>query len=372
MECVCEPFRAELSLSGNEAIMAAREVKDLACRSDLLIVGGGPAGLSAAIAAAGGGLRVTILEREEKLGGWPTKFGCMATDVCNKCSACSVFDARGRVSADPRISVITGVDARDIERLDGGYMVYGASCDDEYEFEAQAVIVATGFQPFDASKRGEFGWGRYPGVLTTVELDQMILQENLPDSWGNDDTKLAFIQCVGSRDLSLCHEYCSVACCMGSLRMARVLKHNFPNVNIKIFYMDFQGIGKFPERFRKDAVCMDKIEFCQAMPSKVFAIGEKLVMRYEDPGTSRVSEEGFDSVILAVGMCPQDDAFDIYPKDTYGFYLAGHSASERLGLFAAGTATGPRSIVASMRDGANVALKAVRYVAGARGGVLGA
>lgn len=356
----------------NDGILAAEEVKDLTYRSDLLVIGGGPTGLSTAITAARDGLSVTILERDDKLGGWTTRFGCMATDVCNKCSVCSVFETKARVLEEPRVLVVTDAYARNIARVDSNYVVRAIHDHDEDEFEAKALVIATGFQPFDASKRGEFGWGRYPGVLTTLELDQMILQENLPSEWSiGAEVKIAFVQCVGSRDLRLCHEYCSVVCCMTSLRMAKVLRNRHPNLDVKFFYMDFQGLGKSSEELLKASARTDKIEFHQAIPSKVYPLEKRLMMRYENLTTSRVAEEEFDSVVLAIGMCPISDSFDIYPRNSYGFYVPGHSVSERQGLFVAGTATGPKGITACMRDGADVALRAVRYVKSLSGGVMG-
>jgi heterodisulfide reductase subunit A len=348
-------------------------VKDLMNRSDVLVVGGGPTGLSTASIAARYGLSVTLLERHEKLGGWTTSFGCMATDACNKCSVCSVSEVKAQVLAEPGIAVVTDMCVRDISKVGSDYVLYAGYEGSEEEFRAKALVLATGYQPFDASKRGEFGWGRYPGVLTTLELNQMILEENLPRDWSvGTDMKIAFVQCVGSRDLSLCHEYCSVVCCMTSLRMAGVLRNRFPDINIKFFYMDFQGLGKCSEEFRRAAVYKHKMEFCQAMPSKVYPCEKRLVMRYENSATGRFVEEEFDSVVLAVGICSHNDSFDVHPRDAYGFYVPNHRVSERQGLFVAGTATGPKDITACMRDGMHVALRAVRYVGSLNGGVVGA
>lgn len=114
------------------------------------------------------------------------------------------------------------------------------------ELSADAIIVATGFDVFDARKKGGLGYGRYPNVLTGLDLERMFNNEGsikLPSN-GKEPHNIAFIQCVGSRDEYIGNGYCSQVCCKYAIRFARLLSHQNPEAEITIFYIDLQTAGK--------------------------------------------------------------------------------------------------------------------------------
>ena len=129
------------------------------------------------------------------------------------------------------------------------------------ELEVGSVILAPGFEEFAAEKKGEFGYNRYPNVLTSVQFERMLSASGpfegrvIRRSDGREARRIAWIQCVGSRDARCGNEYCSSVCCMVSTKQALVASDHAPEMEATIFYMDIRAHGKdfdqYYERARK-------------------------------------------------------------------------------------------------------------------------
>lgn len=220
---------------------------------------------------------------------------------------------------------------------------------EEIEVAPLAVAICTGFSPFDASKKPRLGYQRVKGVLTTLELDSLLRTGNFKfEPFANELKSVAFIQCVGSRDPKSGANYCSRICCGVSIRLARLLKNKYPNLEITIFYMDIQT---FEREFEKTMdYAQNEITFIRAMPAEI-RVGPDGRPEVIYNGSEDIKQTApFDLVALSIGISPQDPnlprGFPSPWKSRDGFVgsdendvSAGHP-----GVFVAGTAQGPKSI----------------------------
>lgn len=206
---------------------------------------------------------------------------------------------------------------------------------------ADALLVATGHQPFDAARKIRLGYGRFPGVMTATEAEELLSRQ---ESLGEPAGSVAFIQCVGSRDPKEGRNYCSAVCCAYALRLARMLKYRQPKTEISIYYIDLQNFDKTFTRLREELTASG-IRFLRAIPFRVEQSSSgKLQLYIEDPdGGQSIVEH--DRVVLSVGMEPASQAGELAEKlglkrNEFGFFAAAAEGK----LFVTGTCAQPLSI----------------------------
>ncbi len=233
---------------------------------------------------------------------------------------------------------------------------------EEFEVEAGAVIVATGYKLFDPKRKPELFFGE-KGIITSLELERLLspsspvkFEELFPDA-----KKAAFIQCVGSRDAS--NPYCSVVCCMASIKNALILKRRY-GIESTIFYIDVRSCGRGYEEYFRTAM-KEGIRFVKGKPAINVNTGIKLV--YEDTLLGKVFEENYDVVVLAVGMEAETIPGINAGKD--GFAEVIHPKlrpveTNKLGIFVAGCASGPKDIRDSVNSAGLASSKALELLSG--------
>jgi heterodisulfide reductase subunit A-like polyferredoxin len=174
-----------------------------------------------------------------------------------------------------------------------------------------AVILAPGFRPFDAGSKPEYGYGRYPNVITSLEFERLLSATGpcaghvRRPSDGTDPKKIAWIQCVGSRDASIGREYCSYVCCMYAAKQAIIAREHDPRVESTIFFIDFRAQGKGFDRYYERARDVHGVRLIRSMISRVAQDPRthNLELNYVDDDGSIQTEE-FDLVVLSVGLSP--------------------------------------------------------------------
>jgi heterodisulfide reductase subunit A len=228
--------------------------------------------------------------------------------------------------------------------------------------EIGAVVVATGYQPYQAIHKGWFGYGRFEDVVTNLDLEESIhrVGKAVRPSDGTAPKRVAFIQCVGSRNVQERYGYCSKVCCTVAMRLSRSIREQVPDGEVCIFYMDIQGTGKGFEAFYNQCRNEDGIRFVRGIPAEIFEDSDGgLRVTYEDMTVQSKTKDLFDLVVLSIGMTPQEDARALaetlgIASDAHGFY---QPVSDRPletnvpGIFAAGTCRTPQDIAACMADG---------------------
>ncbi|MBS7632827.1 CoB--CoM heterodisulfide reductase iron-sulfur subunit A family protein [Candidatus Bathyarchaeota archaeon] len=254
--------------------------------------------------------------------------------------------------------------------------------DSEATLKVGSIILAPGFEVFDAKLKSEYGYGRYPNVVTSIEFERILSASGpygglvLRPSDGEIPKKIAFIQCVGSRDYQLGNNYCSAACCMYGMKEAVIAKeHTPPPLNAKIFFMDMRSYGKEFDAYYKRAQGEWGIQFVR---SRVAGITEdpktqNLFVHYVENETPKTEE--FEMVVLSVGMQPPKNAEKL--AESLGIKLNAYKFCEtqafsptetsKPGVFVCGAFSGPKDIPESVAQASAAAAKAMEVIASERG-----
>jgi len=270
-------------------------------------------------------------------------------DYCIECNLCDQICERGAVQHDQEA--------------------------EEVELEVGTIIVATGFNQFDATEKPEYGYGDYTNVITGLELERQINASGptegkvLKPSDGQKPESVAFILCVGSRDEKVGNEYCSRVCCMHAMKNAQLIKDKKPDTEVAIYYMDIRAFGKGFEEFYKRSQEKYGIKFIRGRPGMVLENpDETLTVRSEDSLLGKVTEYNYDMVVLAAGLVPPAGAEELrqtigLSKSADGFLMEAHPKLRPVdtlteGVFIAGVAQGPKDIPDSVAQASGAAARA--------------
>jgi heterodisulfide reductase subunit A len=250
------------------------------------------------------------------------------------------------------------------------------------EIHVGAMILAPGFDEFDARLRGEYGYGRYPNVVTSIEFER-ILSASGPykgrvqrPSDGDIPTRIAFIQCVGSRDAAHGRGYCSSVCCMYSTKQAVIAKEHTAGVEPTIFYIDYRAYGKDFDKYVERAKEQYGVRYVRHMISllREDPHTNNLLLQHQGENGQMVEEE-FDLVVLSVGFEPSSGTRELAERlgielNEYGFCrtepLVPLSTS-REGIFVCGAFSAPKDIPETVMQASGAAAVAGEVLASARG-----
>jgi len=247
--------------------------------------------------------------------------------------------------------------------------------DEECEINVGAVITTTGFDPFNAKQLDRLHFGEYPNIFTTLQFERLLNAsgptggEVVRRSDGKHPKRIAFLQCVGSRDLSINKEYCSAACCMYAIKEAIMAKEHDPDVEAFIFYMDIRAFGKGFEEFYKRAIKEFDIKFIN---SRIYEIEEdpethNLLLKYENfIGSPSIQTTEMDMVVLSTGMDPTSHSELLRNRfhlelDHNGFVKTDPTKpieSNIPGVYVCGVASGPKDIPDTVAQASGAAAKA--------------
>ncbi|MEM3356212.1 MAG: CoB--CoM heterodisulfide reductase iron-sulfur subunit A family protein [Candidatus Bathyarchaeia archaeon] len=254
--------------------------------------------------------------------------------------------------------------------------------DSEVTLNVGSIILAPGFEPFNAKLKTEYGYGRFPNVVTSIEFERILSASGpygglvLRPSDGEIPKKIAFIQCVGSRDFQLGNNYCSAACCMYGMKEAVIAKEHTPTkLDATIFYMDLRAYGKEFDAYYKRAQEEWGIKFVR---SRVAGVTEdpktgNLFVHYVENETPKTEE--FDMVVLSIGMQPPENIEAL--ARTLGIKLNKYKFCEtktftpmetsKPGIFVCGAFSAPKDIPESVAQASGAAAKAMGIIASERG-----
>jgi heterodisulfide reductase subunit A-like polyferredoxin len=255
----------------------------------------------------------------------------------------------------------------------------------EQTLEVGALILAPGFRPVDAHLKPEYGYGRYPNVITSLEFER-VLSATGPfggrvqrPSDGQEPKKIAWIQCVGSRDPSMGREYCSYVCCMYAAKQAIITREHAPQIEPTIFFIDFRAQGKGFDRYYERARSEHGVRFIRAMISRVAQDprSHNLELNYVD-GDDRMQTEEFHLVVLSVGLTPHPASRQLalvcgIDTDKWGFVANPPFKmveTSRKGVFTCGVYQSPKDIPESVVQASAAAGAAATLLSEARGTLL--
>jgi heterodisulfide reductase subunit A len=318
-----------------------------------LVIGGGVSGLQAALDVGDAGFPVTLVERAGVLGGHVAEL--QRTFPTLEATSGLLQSLVERVSSHPRIRVLLRAEVKEISGFVGNFQAKVAVAQQVEELAVGSIIVATGFEVFDARMKPELGYGSYPQVITTAELEKLApdrLEVN-----GKRPQSVVFIQCVGSRDQVVGRPYCSRVCCMVTAKQARMVRERWPEAKVTVFYMDVRAFGKGYEEFY-DETRRAGVLYRRGNPSEIVRHGDRVLVRAEDTLLGERVEVEADLVVLAVGMEPRQDTAAVaamlkLARSADGFLMEAHPKlrpvdTAMAGVFLAGCCQGPKDITDSI------------------------
>ena len=236
-----------------------------------------------------------------------------------------------------------------------------------------AIVLATGYDLYPKEALAEYGYGRYPDVISGLEFERLISDsgptggEIRRPSDGEVPQEVVFIQCVGSRNPEKGLPYCSRICCMYTAKQAMLFKQKVPKGQAYVFYIDVRSGGKGCEEFVQCVQEESRTLYIRGQVSRLFQDDKKIVVWGVDTLTGRKIEIAADLVVLATAMVPRSDSRELAKKlriatDEYGFFREAHIKlrpveSQTAGIFLAGCAHSPKDITDSVSQGGCAASK---------------
>ncbi len=236
------------------------------------------------------------------------------------------------------------------------------------DLKVGAIVWATGWEPYDAAKIDNLGFGRYPNIITNMMLERLAAPNGpthgkiLRPSDDKELESVAFVQCAGSRDENHL-PYCSYICCMASLKHATYIRERYPEAKIYIFYIDMRTPGYRYEKFYKKIKEDENVFFIKGKVAEVeqAADNHQITVVAENAVTGEKIRETVDLVVLATGMQPTAANAKL-PADELKYTEDGFIINdfEQGGMFAAGCANKPADVVSSNQNATGMALKAIQ------------
>jgi heterodisulfide reductase subunit A len=327
-----------------------------------VIIGGGIAGMQSAIQLQKFGIKVLVIEKENQLGGHLNQWF-------------KVFPGF-RPAEEVTIPVVSEMEDRKIQTLLGAEVLNIETVFDNYivktntglSIEAESLILATGFRTFDPKKKEEYGYGIYPNVFTSVDIENRF--KNHVN--GIDPKRIALIHCVGSRDEKVSNFHCSKVCCVSAVKQAIELKEHYPAAEILCLYMDLRMYDNGFEELYREAQIKYGIKFVRGRLSECSKnIEGNLVLKVQDTLAGLPMKITVDQLVLMVGKeaaplprCAQSIEVNkashhfIQPVDAH---LLSNQTSQP-GIFCCGSASGPKTIQESTADAKSAALSIIDYL----------
>lgn len=272
-------------------------------------------------------------------------------DTCTRCGAC--------VEACPTDAIDLSEDAETDEVAVG------------------AVIMSPGYEAFNASRKGEYGFGHYDNVLSSIQFERMVSLSGstgariVRPSDGEKPDRIAFIQCVGSRDPSIDRGYCSSVCCMYTAKQVQVAKELDPDLDVTVFFIDIRAHGKDFDEYFDEVEATPGVDYRRAMVSSIHDYKQTGNLRLNFVGEDgSVLEEDFDMVVLAVGFGPPHGSRELgealgVDLDQYGFGVTDTfhpTESSQPGILVSGAFREPKDIPETVVEASAVAGRAARMV----------
>ncbi|MFH1262931.1 MAG: CoB--CoM heterodisulfide reductase iron-sulfur subunit A family protein [Pseudomonadota bacterium] len=323
-----------------------------------LVLGGGIAGLSAALELADAEQPVYLVERAKQLGGNVARDDLTAPYLDSARDI--IYERVYRATHHPKITVLLESQLKALEGFVGNFKAtVGNGNGSEKQFDVGSVVVCTGYKEFDASRVRAYGYGFFPDVITSFELEAMLRKGEVRTKSGKLPQYVSIIHCVGSRSEHY-HPYCSRVCCMTALKYAHEIKSAIPSAYVTDLYIDMHAFGKGCEDFyRKSAEI--KTMFLMYRKNKEAEIrtagpkdGCSMLITVDEDLSGEHIEIPADMVVLMVGMEPREDSEHVaqlvnISRDKDGWFIESHPkldpvATTTEGVFIAGACQSPKDI----------------------------
>jgi len=318
------------------------EQKEIECNADVLVIGGGIAGMSAALQLSSPSRKVFLVEKNAELGGMVSRYDKIFPDMV-KGSEITESCAKS-LKEDENVEVMTDTAVENILGFFGNFVVTVREKEsDPREFKVGAVVVATGADLFDPGVLAEYGYGKIKNVVTATEFEEMNLKGNITLENGKEPKSVGIIHCVGRKEKA----YCSEVCCRVGMKISRYLKEKIPDASVTQFYQDLcipgSGVQAFFEETRNagvEFICTEKVKLSES---------DKNIQIDHDGKVNTA-----DMVVLLPAIEPAEDTLKIsemlgIEKGKGGFLMEEHEKIGPVtttveGVCLAGNVSGPKTI----------------------------
>ena len=344
------------------ALLNPLQQTDLPVSQAALVVGGGVAGMTAALALARQGYPVHLVEKSEIFGGNARRIN---KTFQNEDMRDFVRNLIGKVEAHDRITIYLGANITDVEGFVGNFKTEVSSGTSRTTIEHGVAILATGAEE---SKPAEYLYGEHHCVVTHLEMDELLRNR---DPKIERAENVVFIQCVGSRDAQ--HPYCSKVCCTHTMKSALALKEREPGVNVYVLYRDIRTYGKREDLY-KEARAKGVLFFRYSPDEKpvVTPADDRVTITFNDPMIGRKLAVDADILCLATAITAHSDQtlakFFKVSCDEDGWFLEAHQKLRPVefateGVFLCGMAHYPKPVEESIAQAKAAAAKALTVLA---------
>jgi heterodisulfide reductase subunit A len=335
--------------------------------NNIIVIGGGAAGIEAAGQLAQAGYSVTLIEKGQELGGHLLNWYHLFPDRRNSTEVLSYLN---RIADNSNIRIVKNTQPERIEHNRGNFRLLTSA---GHEIDAVAIVVATGFDLFRSEKKEEYGYGIYDNVITSADLEKMFRSGDLLLKNGKAPAKIGLVHCVGSRDEKSGNIYCSKLCCVTAVKQAIELREKLPSSKVFCFYMDMRMGGAHYEELYLEAQEKYAVSFIRGKVSEVgVALNGSLVVKAEDTLAGRPLRIELDMLVLMAGMEMSKggkkiaSALDLATGNNRFFSSTdnhyGSNLSNINGIFYAGTCTAPMSIPETISHARAAATEVIRYL----------
>ncbi len=334
-------------------------------KDNIVIVGGGIAGLEAARQLLSLGYRPIIVEKEGRLGGHVAQWHKLFPDMT---PASEIIDSLTDAASGANIFLNTEISF--INRLKDSYNIMLSN---GVSVIAKVVLFTTGFSVFDASKKEEYGYGIYNQVITNRDLEHWFNTGKDERIEGKEMNAIGFVHCVGSRDEKAKNPQCSKVCCITAIKQAIEMKQKFPEAMVYCFYMDLRMFGKKYEDFYISAQRDYGVRFIRGRVSEVSEnIDGKVIIKAEDTLAGKPVKVTLDLLVLMSGMvCNQKNtalaSMASLLTDTDGFFKSKDNVTDIIsspkdGIYYAGACTGPKTVPETLGEARSAVLEIHKYL----------
>ncbi len=341
----------------------------------VLIIGAGPAGLEAARTVADLGYTAVMVEKRDRVGGTPDEFHYAQLTHHFRDSEEAMNELAAAATASANVELLTSSQVAALEGEVGNLTATIQNGSGSKNIEAGAVILATGFQHFDPGRETQYyNYYSFPDVITIADLEGMLkAHQVVRPSTGQPPERVAFIQCVGSRDRQIGNEFCSKVCCGIASKQAIEIRQQLPDSRVMIFYIDMRMYGYWENELYWPAQEQYRVNYVKGLVSEILPKGDRLLVRGEDTTMGRPMEVVLDLVVLSVGMEPSAGTRAMaatlnIEQNKYGFVAAGGStridpvATSRPGIFVVGAASGPADLDDTFSSAGLAAARAIAAI----------
>ena len=342
------------------------EFEEVELPLQVAIIGGGVAGMEAASVLTEHRCPVILFEARPELG----------VNVKNKYKIFPDFSDAGRLVETmtkamdhPLITVNKDTEIVEIIREPDAYTLLDNK---GVPHTVPAVLLASGYEPFDAKRKEELGFGIYEGVINSLQLEDMLREHKVLNSLGEDPRRIVFLQCVGSRDEKVGNHYCSKICCVTAVKQAIEVKRQLPDTEVYVFYMDLRLWGQGYEELYREAQEQYSVRFVRGRISEAASTFDgRVQIKSEDTLLGQPLKMVTDLLVLMIGMEATPGTQKLGKtcglEGPYGFVRSKSphledNLSDKPGFFLAGTCKRPMHIAEAVNDGRAAALEIIKYL----------